>query len=806
VLKDIRLTYRLLAKRPGFATLTVFTLALGIGAASAMFTVVQGVLLTRPPYAEPDRLVLVPSIRVGADGRDRADSTPASVWMAWRRHAQSFAGIAAYEWTFNFLIDAQGSESLEGMIVTPDYFRVMGVQPILGRAFTEADAQSGNAVLLGYDLWRRRFHADPNVIGQTIRMSRHEIPPTIVGVMPTGVRFLPSPTDSREPNYDVNAAVDFWTTRVPNPQRLSQSMWDVVARLKPGTSLLQGQSELSLLAAQQTASDRDLSGQMPRLEPLVSEMNREGRRIVLPLFGASMLVLLIACGNTAALLLIRGLQRQHQYAIQHALGSGRLTVVRQPAIESVALALAGGTAGVGLAVGIVRVLGLVGGHAIPRLDAVSIGWPLFACGLGFSLTAALVASVVPAVRATRQDPIEALKGAGPRSGVGPGERRVLRAVTTLQTALTLVLLFGAGLLIRTMHDIAAISAGYSTDRVLTMTVTAVQGNLLSFHQRALERVSQVPGVQRSAFAWGTPLTGNDWPGLVEIEGHPVVSTKDRVAVPVRSVTPGYFDLIGVPIVAGRDFRASDAQQAASVAVVNQALVDRYFSSTSAVGKRIWDRGREQPPLEIVGVVANARTRDLTAAPEPEIYLSLWQAIPYSKDLLVKTRSDPFTMVEAVRSALREVDPTVAIEHVRTFDEVRNDALAPRIFASRVLEGFSVAATLLTMIGIYGVMTLSVASRRRELAIRSAIGAQRTDLKDLVVREAVRLIAGGIALGVVAALLLSRALQAFLFDVKPTDPITLAGAGAVFAVVSLIACWTPTREAARVSPLEALKSD
>src|ERR1700730_17547062 len=570
----------MLLKRPGFTAVAALTLALGIGATAALFSLVQGVLLTPPPYRDPDRLVLVPSVRVDSQQVERIEATPALQGIDWQKRATSFDAIAAYGWTFNFLIDSEGSESFEGMMVTPDYFRVVGVQPMLGRAFIESDTvPPATAIILGYDFWQRRFNGDPGIIGKTIRMSRRDTPPTVVGVMPRGVRFLPSPTASQEPNYNVNAPVDFWMPGAPNPQRLKQSMWDVIGRLRHGVAPEQGQAELAVLSMRQAQGDHALDGRVARLRALMTEMNRDGRRILLPLFGAAGLVLLIACGNTAALLLVRGLQRQQEYAVRSALGVGRAALFRQVSIESVSLALVGGTAGVGLAVGIVKLFKAIGGHAIPRLDAVTTGWPLLACGFGLALFAALLAGLVPALRASRLDPIEALKRAGPRSSAGRGGRRLLRAVTMIQTALTLALLVGAGLLIRTMYNLARVPSGYHTDQVLTMTVTAVQGDWSDFHQRALERVSRVSGVQQAAFAWGTPLTGNDWPGMVEIEGHPVTKSSDRIALPLRSVTPGYFTLLGLTIADGRDFRSTDNRTAPAVAVVNQALAERYFVGT-----------------------------------------------------------------------------------------------------------------------------------------------------------------------------------------------------------------------------------
>ncbi len=636
---ELRFAIRVLGKQPGFTAIAALTLALGIGATAAVFSLVQGVLLTPPPYRDPGQLVLVPSVRVDTERAERLEATPAIVWMDWQKKATSFDGIAAYLWTFNFLVNPEGSESLEGMIVTPDYFRVVGVQPIHGRGFVAADTVApANVIVLGYECWQRRFNGDPAILGKTIHLSRRDTPPIVVGIMPPGVRFLPSPTTAREPNYDVNATVDFWMPGAPNPQRLKQSMWDVVGRLKSTATVKSGQAELEVLTARQAQADRDLDGRTPRLQPLIEEVNRDGRRVLLPLFGAAALVLLIACGNTAALLLVRGLQRQQEYAVRMALGIGRSALFRQVSAESLSIAVLGGAAGIGLAFGIVRVLKAIGGHAIPRLDAVTVGWPLLACGLAAALVAALVAGVVPALRASSVDPIDALKSAGARSSAGRRERRILRLVTTIQTALTLALLVGAGLLVRTLHNVANVQTGYSMDRVLTMTVTAVQGNWSDFHQRALERVSRVPGVRQAAFVWGTPLTGNDWPSMVELEGHPVAKPGDRFALPLRAVTSGYFELLGLQIAEGRDIRSTDNRDAPAVAVVNRALADRYFSGTSPIGKQFWLNGRDQHATTIVGVVGDGRTGDLTQPPSPEIYLSLWQATAFSKDLVVRTGS------------------------------------------------------------------------------------------------------------------------------------------------------------------------
>ncbi len=807
MLQDLRYGLRMMVKQPGFSLIAVLTLALGIGATAAVFSLIQGVLLTPPPYREPQRLVLIPAAR--SDGKQAGDPREwaALQWMEWQKEAKSFEALGAYFWSFNFLVLADGSESIEGMYVTKDYFRATGLQPMLGRSFVESEtgAKPAAVIILGYGLWQSKFNGDPKIIGKKIRMSRQDTPPTVIGVMPPGVRFLPSPGAAKEPNYNLNALVDYWIPATPDPKNLKQPFWNVVGRLRSGVTPAQAQAELTVITAREARADQDFEGFVPRVQPLAGVLNKDGERILLPLLGAAALVLLIACGNVAALLLVRGLQRQQEYAVRSALGIGRVALLRQISAESLLLALLGGAFGAALAVGVVRLFKLIGGHAIPRLDSVTTGWPVLACGLASAAVAAVLAGLIPALRASRLDTMQVLKSAGPKSSAGRGERRLLRGVTMVQTALTLALLVGAGLLIRTMVNLSRVQSGYNTGRILTMSVTAVEGDWSDFHVRALERVSALPGVQGAAFAWGVPLTGNNWPAHLEIEGQPEVNKEsDKIAMPLRAVTPGYFKLLDQTISDGRDFRSSDKGKTLDVAVINQAFADRYFPQANPIGKRLWLDGRQKPAMQVVGVVTNTRTDDLTQAAQPEVYLSLFQANAFSKHLVIRTTADPRALVVAVHRELRAVLPTVAVENVMALEQIRDDSLASRTFAMQLLIGFAVVGSVLTLVGIYGVLSLSVASRRRELAIRAAVGARQRDIRSLVFAEGFRLIAGGVLSGIAAALLLSRVLRSFLFEVEPTDPLTLICVGLLFAAVALSACWAPTRRAAKIDPLEALR--
>lgn len=809
MLRDMRFGLRMLLKQPAFSLIAMLTLALGIGATSAVLSLIQGVLLTPPPYRRPHQLVLVTTARTDGQRMESPRGWPAQQWLEWQKEATSFQGIAAYDWIFNFLIRNDGSQSMQGMFVTNDYLPVMGLRAVVGRGFEESDFGQGpvKVVLLGYEFWQRAFNGDPQIIGRTVRISRWDVPPTVIGVMQPGVRFLPSPGAAKEPNYDVNATVDFWVPAAPDPKYLKGPYWNLVARLRDGTAERQGQQELALFAAREAQSEKSFEGFTPQLESVTVEMNQDGRRILLPLLGAAALVLLIGCGNAAALLLVRGLQRQQEYAVRSAMGMGRVALLRQVSTESLLLALMGGALGVGLAFGVVRLFKLIAGHAVPRLDGVTAGWAVLGWGLTAAVLASVFAGAFPALRALRLDPMEVLKNAGPKGTAGIGERRLLRGVTMAQMALTLALLVGAGLLIRTMVNIAKVPSGYNTGHILTMSVTEVQSwsTWGSFHRQALERVAALPGVRYAAFAWGVPLTGNNWPATLEIEGQPpALKESDKTALPLRAVTPDYFNLMGVALIEGREFRSTDDDKAPKVAIVNQAFADHYFPQENPIGRKFWLNGRDKPGTEIIGEISNSRTDDLTQQASPEIYLPLWQATAFSKHLVVRTTADPRAVVLAVERELHAIDPTAAIENVKTLEQIRDDSLASRTFAMQLLIGFSLVGSALTLVGVYGVLSLSVASRRRELAIRSALGAKQTDIRNLIFGEGFQLIASGVLAGVALAVVLSRVLRSFLFEVQPSDPATLIVIGALFVGVALLACWVPVRRAARVDPLEALR--
>jgi len=829
-MSDLKFAFRQLLKNPGFTAVAVLTLTLGIGATSSVFALMQGSLLTPPPYAKPERIALISSTRT--DGQSYPRGCATAQWLEWQKEARSLEAMAGYNWVFDFLLLPDGSESVTGMAVTLDYFNVIGVKPLIGRAFLDSDAPTASVqatvVMLSHELWQRRFNGDPHIVGKIVHIIRYP-PLAVAGVMPPDIRFLPSPQSAHLPNYDSNARVKFWIPASPQETNPEWTPWCVVGRLREGATLAQAQAELTAIAGRQAQVDHDFDGLTAKVESLITNLNREGQRLLLPLAGAVGFVFLIACGNVAGLLLARGFQRHQEYAVRCALGAGRLQLIRQVLTESLLLALLGGLLGASLAAGVVKVLKTVAGVAIPRLDAVTIGWPMLAFCLGTSAFAAVLAGLAPAIRASRLDPASGVKSAGARSSASRADRRFLGGVAMIQTAATMALLVGAGLLIRTVNNLAGVRPGYDTQNILAMSVTQVQHaaqvkdmddkdnwarRFVDFHRRALAAIAALPGVKSAAFAWGVPLTGNKWVGEIAInEQSSGGRLKDQIAVPMRAVSPEYFDTVGLQILAGRIFRSTEAfswppafmSNVPNVAIINQAMAERYLPNTNPIGKTFrFSFENVQATAEIVGVVANSRSDSLTRPAEPELYFSYWQLPAGTKHLVVRTAVDPRSYVAGVQRELRAIDPTVVIEDVRTFGQIRSDSIAPRIFAMRLLIGFSIAASVLALVGIYGVLSLSVGSQRRAIAIRMAVGAQRRDILDLVLGAGFQLIAVGMILGVVVALSLARVLRTFLFGVEPSDPATLIGVTLMFTTVALLACWLPARRATKIDPMEALR--
>ena len=815
MLEDVQYAWRQARKAPGFAFAAVTTLALGIGAAAAMFVLIQGVLLSPPPFANPDRLVLLTQARL--DGQPYSQGVTIGQWVDWRSSATTIELPTLYRWTFNFLVLPDGSRSIGGLAVTSEFFRMLGVKPILGREFLPNEASRpgapatatqparqgvpATAVIIGHALWERQYNRDPAIIGKTLQISRMQAPLPIVGVMPPGIRFLPDPGASSEPNYDLNAPVDYFLPFEPDETQPRARGWNVVSRLRDGVGLAQAQHEVAGFAARHAQADSRLEGLTVSIQPVLEVLNREGRSLLLPLFGFVVLVFVVACVNVAGLFVARGLQRHREYAMRAALGASRSRLFRQTITETAALSVLSAIVGAGFAFGIVTVFKAIGDRAIPRVDDVQIGWPVVAFGFVAGLLAAVVSGVLPALRAASPGHAQALKGV--RSTTGRAERRLLASIATVQIVLTVTLLTGAALMIRTSVKLARIDPGYEMDNIMAATVTTVTPNsFLPFHTQVLDRVAALPGVSHAAFAWGVPLTGNKWPGIIEFVGRPDLG---QVSFPLRSVTADYFALMDMSIVAGRAFTDNDTNNAPLVMIVNQSLANRYFAG-DPLGRRLQFSGDPKRQWTIVGVIADTRTDALSQTPAPEIYLPFWQNGAFSKHLVVRSPSAPAGLFALVRREVQAVDSTASVERATTMDQIRRESLAPRTFAMRLLIGFSVVATALALVGIYGVLSLSVGSRLKEIAVRKAIGAQQQDILRAVLGEGSRMILAGVVAGGVVAAGIGRALETLLFDVPATDLISIGSAALGFGVIALVACLVPALRAARTDLVAALHQE
>jgi putative ABC transport system permease protein len=632
-------------------------------------------------------------------------------------------------------------------------------------------------------------------------------PLPVVGVMPPGLRFLPDPGAAAEPNYDVDAKVDFWLATTVDETRIERGAANAIARLKAGATAADAGAEVAAMSAGVAKADPRLAGLTATARPVREVLNAEGERLLVPLFGAVGLLFLSACANLSGLLLARGLQRQQEYATRAAIGAGRARLFRLVLVEAVALATTAAILGAGLAYGIVRVLQAIGGHAVPRADAVVVGWPVLLFGALAALAAGLVAGLLPALRASWGDRFTLLKGS--RTTAGRAERRLLAGVAAVQVVLTVSLLAGAALLLRTARNLDRVHPGYETERVLAMTVTHVgaRDQYRAFHDQALERVAAIPGVRHVAFAWGLPLTGNSWPAELEVAGRAAASSAivDRISLPLRAVTEDYFAVMGMRLLDGRPFLPTDTESAPRVGIVNGAFVRQHLGDGVAVGRQLRFPGDDKP-VTIVGVLGDTRTERLRERPEPELYMSFRQNSAFSKHLVVRAAGDPLALAPQVRATLRAIQPTVAVEHVTTMAEIRRASTAAQVFALRLLAGFAIVATLLAAVGLYGVLSLSVGARTKELAVRQAIGARRHQVVALVLGEGARLVAVGVAGGVAGALLVGRLLQALLYDVTATDPASLASAALAFAGVAALACLLPAWRAGRADVTTALRQD
>jgi putative ABC transport system permease protein len=791
---DLRYGIRTLRRTPGFTIIAALVLALGIGAATAVFSLVNGVILRPLPYPEPDRLVRIfelAPLTQGAEIRSVANPTLPD----WRERVHSFTGLSAFTgWTF----DVSGTgrpQQLEGALVTGEFFHLLGVEPQLGRGFTPEEDRPGGprVVLLSHRLWSQRYGADPSLIGRNITLDRE--PFTVIGVMPPGFA------------YPLSAQL--WSSLAIDHEFDARDARHllVLARLGPEATLESATADL-LAAEQQLAGlyPERYQGYGVRLIPLQERIVGEFRPTLFALLGAVALLLIIACSNVANLLVTRALAREAEVALRLALGADRGRVVRQFLVECLLLFGAASAVGILLAywtVGAARGSGLAD---LPRLDTVSIDLPVLGVALLVTLITGLTFGLMPALRVSHPDLQQALRGVQSTGAGGVKGVRLRGALTVIQTAVAATLLVGAALLVQSLARLNRIDPGFPLEGVLTFHVglpPAQQDDAqaaVRFFAQARERLAALPGVDGVGFISRLPLSGQDHSITFLLEGQADVP-ENRHSAQDRAITPGYFTALGIPVLQGREFTEADGVGKELVTIINVSLARRYFAGRNPVGLRLGGRN----PLLIVGVVGDTRQFSLDLAAEPELYLPHAQRPWPWLSAVVRTRGAPRALIPAVEQAVWSLDPEMPLTEVRTAVEMAAEGIARRQLMARILAGFAAAAFVMAALGLYGIVSYQVAQRSAEIGIRMTFGARPSEILRMVIGRGIRLSLAGVVLGLAGALVLTRWLRGLLFQVTPTDPVTFLAIAVLLFVVGVLACIMPAHRATRIDPATTIRS-
>jgi putative ABC transport system permease protein len=794
--RDIRYSLRTLAKSPGFAIVAILILGLGIGAATSVFSIANGVLLRALPYKNPDRLAMLFS-SYPAWGEERS-ITSGMNFLDWQAQSESFEGMAVVRREETTYRHEDGTDHIEGLCVSPSLFALLGWEALAGRTLRPEESwPDHHYIVLGYDFWQRHLGGDEAVLGKGIVLGGHEQAYTVVGIMPSGVRFLETQADK---------FVDFW---IPVGRDLPEIAmggrgclrWNVVGRLRPGISIRQAQAEMDGIAERIAKTEFTDPTHAPGVNviPLHAYVVGDTRALILLAGGAAGFVLLIACANVVTLLLARGLARRREIATRAALGAGRARLLRQMMTESVLLSLMGGTLGILLAYGGVQVFRAIVPSDLARLEEIGVDPGTLAFALGIVLLSGLIIGLIPALRTCRIDVNEALKADTRGATLEFGRRRVASLFVASEVSLSLILLIGSGLLINSLSRLLLLDPGYRTENILTLKLENLRGDR---PRELLERAKALPGVRSAALVSGLPLCSVAGGSNIVPEGRQG-SEIARHMVTARLISPGYFHAIGIPLLAGRDFTEKDNRDAPRVTVINESLARRFWSGQDPIGKR-FEFGWAGATVEIVGVVRDTRSAALDADPILEAFLPLQQKGRSRFSLVVATESDPANLVSALRQEIRSVDVNAVIREVRTMADIVATTLATRRFLVVVLSAFSVVAVVLASFGLYGVIAHSVRQRTPEIGIRMALGATRGDVLTAVLGEGCKLTAVGVVVGLIGALALTRTVAIFLYDVSPTDPVTFASTSLLLIGIALLACYIPARRAAKIDPMAALR--
>jgi putative ABC transport system permease protein len=805
--QDLRYGARMLMKNPGFTLIAVITLALGIGANTAIFSVVNAVLLRPLPYRDAGRIVAIQEL----DPQGNRIQVTSANFLDWRAQNTVFAQLAAIRSRQSNLANDGQAERIETAITSANFFEVFGARPQAGRLFAPADEQAGHApvVVLGHGLWQRRFGGEANAVGQQLILDGKSY--TVIGVAPAGFQY-PDKTELWFPPLrlapEINETFDVTQTR-------GFGYLSAVALLKPAVSLEQAKAEMETITARlRKQYPVTNNNRFNRVVPLQTHLVGETSLSIWLLFGAVGCVLLIACANVANLLLARATTRRRELAVRVALGATRGRMLRQLLTESLLLAMAGGLLGLLLALWGVDALTRLLPVNFPRLGEIALDLPALGFALLASLATAIIFGLAPAWQSAQIELQEALKESA-RGSVGARRNRLRGALVTAEVALSLSLLVGAGLLFRSFLRLQAVDAGFDAGGVLTMRLAPSGTNFredpqyISFYQKVSEKIAAIAGVEAVGAINTLPLSKGPTFDF-RIEGQPERPVDQWPGANYRNVTPDYFRAMKIPIMQGRAFTERDNGSAPLVVIINRAVAARDFAGQNPVGKRINFGGRDRSgqPIwhEIVGVAANVRNKELQEETDPEIYTAAWQDAFAGMTFVIRASVEPASLGAAVRQAAREVDPAQPVSDLRTMESVVVEAVTQPRFNLALLGLFGGLALLLSAAGVYGVTSYAVAQREQEIGIRKALGAQSGDVLRLVIRQAMAAVLPGVAIGLVMALAATRVMNSLLYGVSATDPLTFVAIALSLTLVALLACWIPARRATKVDPMVALRTE
>jgi predicted permease len=809
--QDVRYGIRRLAHSPGFTIVAVLTLALGIGANTAIFSVIDAVLLRPLPFPQASRLVSVRSVDTVRGGIP-LNSASYPDFFDWRSENHVFSGITAFHDSDFTLTGIPQPQHLTGEMVTSGFFETLGVSPQIGRGFHPEEEKAGHeVVILSHRLWQTVFQGDPKILGRLITLDGRGY--TVVGVMPAGFHF---PIET--------PAVELWTAistdaegKTPMTVQRGAHFLHVVARLKPGVSLAQAQADMSRITANlkaqypETNTHFGAARVVPELDLLVGNV----KPALVVLFFAVGLVLLIACVNVANLLLARSMTRQKEMAIRAALGASQTRIARQLLVESVVLSLAGGLVGLLSAAWATTGLMRLVPQSIPRMGQIGIDGSVFLFTLLVSVATGILFGLAPALHASKTGLVGPLNESGRGLSAGVGRQRVRSVLVVVEMGLALALLAAAGLLIRSFSRLEKVNPGFNPQNLLTFTFDLPVARYtteqqVNFYDRLLRRLDALPGVRSAASITPLPLSGDNIDIGFSIVGQPTAPGNGPDSL-FRLVSPGYFRTMGIPLIEGREFNAQDTRTSAPVVVVNQAFAQKYFPGEDAVGKRVVPGASDHdvkklPEYEIVGVVGNVLSANLSDTPKPEYYAPYSQIMFSGLAIVVRADMAPEGLASAVRGVVRGMDPDVPLYDMKTMDQYLGASVAEPRFSMLLLSIFAALALVLTAIGLYGVIAYAVAQRTHEIGIRIALGAGPADVLGQVLGAGARIALVGVACGTAGALAATRLLRGLLFGVSASDPATFAAVALLLFGVAMLACYVPARRAMRVDPVIALRQE